>query len=97
MVCGAQTAPPEDEGPSNTELTRSMQSAGAIRSPAVVDAFLKTDRGIFLEHEDGQPSELEEGSAYIDSPMRHGILHLSAPSIYGVSLEVSGIAPRRLP
>ena len=65
-----------------------MQSAGSIRSPAVVDAFLKTDRGVFLEHEDGQPSELEEGSAYIDSPMRHGILHLSAPSIYGVSLEV---------
>lgn len=49
---------------------------------------MDTDRGTFFEHVDGGPSDLEDaGVAYMDMPMRHGLLHLSAPSIYAVSLE----------
>uniref|UniRef100_A0A7S2GH62 Protein-L-isoaspartate O-methyltransferase n=1 Tax=Haptolina brevifila TaxID=156173 RepID=A0A7S2GH62_9EUKA len=75
------------EGNRNEELVRSLEGTGAISSPEIINAFSKVDRGFFLEHDDGDPSDLEEGVAYIDMPMRHGLLHLSAPSIYGMALE----------
>lgn len=80
----------QQDGPSNSDLVRQLQGQGTITDPAIVKAYLATDRAIFLEPEseaDDLDHPLEAGSAYIDMPMRHGLLHLSAPSIYGVALE----------
>lgn len=62
-----------------------MLSNGTITSPGVVSAFRTTDRGHFLA-KDGLPP-LPEQEVYMDMPLRNGVLHLSAPSIYGAALE----------
>ena len=69
---------PISQQPSNAQLTDSMRASGTISSPKVVHAFKSTDRGHFLTVGD---EPMSNPDAYIDMPLRQGVLHLSAPSI----------------
>ena len=73
--------------PSNDQLCEQLKARGAIHSPSVVNAFKETDRAHFLSHAADTDLELPDGEAYNDLPLRQGVLHLSAPSIYGAALE----------
>jgi len=79
-----------NDGPSNVELVRQLQVQGALSDPLVIHAFQGTDRALFIEAAEehgGSDHAVDLSSAYIDMPLRHGLLHLSAPSIYAVALE----------
>ena len=73
--------------PSNESLTESMIAQGAISSRSIINAFEQTDRAHFLQRPEYQSMSEDIDDVYQDMPLRHGIVHLSAPSIYGVALE----------
>ncbi len=77
--------------PSNDWLCDALVSSGAISTPSVVAAFRATDRGHFLNV--GEGGGVAEADAYTDMPLRQGVLHLSAPSIYGTALEFLDLQP----
>lgn len=61
----------------------SLTRSGLICTPAVVSAFSKVDRGHFID----PPEDSAEEVRYINSPLRNGKQHLSAPCIYATALE----------
>ena len=63
----------------NQTMVAKLQSEGILRSKELVEAFLKVDRGLFLQ--------MHTSDVYQNSPIRMGMLHLSAPGIYAVALE----------
>jgi len=63
----------------NESMVEYMLSKDIISSDGVVQAFQATDRGFFLSS--------EGANVYLNSPIREGILHLSAPGIYGLAIE----------
>ena len=58
----------------------------SIHSPAVVAAFRKVDRAAFLPAAVG-------AEAYVNMPVRHGLVHQSSPSVYGSALEALDLKP----
>ena len=77
--------------PSNDWLPRRARVSGAISTPSVVAAFRATDHGRFLNV--GEGVVMARAGAYTDMPLRQGVLHLSAPSIYGTALSSSTSNP----
>eukprot|EP00590_Aulacoseira_subarctica_P007705 CAMPEP_0172418464 /NCGR_PEP_ID=MMETSP1064-20121228/4943_1 /TAXON_ID=202472 /ORGANISM="Aulacoseira subarctica , Strain CCAP 1002/5" /LENGTH=527 /DNA_ID=CAMNT_0013157409 /DNA_START=99 /DNA_END=1682 /DNA_ORIENTATION=+ len=67
-------------GSNNEEMVDNLKKFGAIRSPAVEQAFRSVDRKHFL------PPGLVS-SAHSDVPLKEGNIHISAPHIYGAVVE----------
>ena len=77
-------------------MVDTMCGEGTITTPAIVEAFKKTDRGLFMRAVDGGRANTDDeeedvddsdGHVYWDMPLREGVRHLSAPSIYATALE----------
>jgi len=78
----------------NDVLVDELKSQGTLVSPDVIAAFRHTDRGHFLKRSTGDnEGEVLSEDAYLDMPLRHGLLHLSAPSIYATALEALELRP----
>jgi len=63
----------------NESMVAYLQHADIIKRQHVAKAFLEVDRGFFLT--------TEGASVYHNMPIRAGMLHLSAPGIYGLAVE----------
>ena len=63
----------------NDEMVSRMVDHGTLHTKQCIKAFRACDRGgFFLSDTD---------AVYVDMPLRQGLLHLSAPSIYATALE----------
>ncbi|KAH8059313.1 protein-L-isoaspartate (D-aspartate) O-methyltransferase [Aureococcus anophagefferens] len=58
----------------------------SVSSPPVVAAFRAVDRAAFL------PAAVRD-EAYVNMPVRHGLVHQSSPSVYGSALEALDLKP----
>ena len=58
----------------------------SVSSPEVVAAFRAVDRAAFL------PAAVRD-EAYVNMPVRHGLVHQSSPSVYGSALEALDLKP----
>ena len=67
-------------------LTEQLATEGSIQSEPVKAAFRTIDRKMFL------PGPAQD-DAYDNSPVRHGLFHQSAPSVYGSALEALDLKP----
>ena len=68
-------------------MVKGLKSCGSIRSKAIVKAFRDIDRGYFV-------AEQPPAHVYHDCPYREaGLVHLSAPSIYGTAIEALELRP----
>lgn len=64
----------------NDDLVEYLQKQGIVNTPAVLEAFRAVDRGDFATPNLRQV-------AYMNRPVQHGHIHLSAPFIYAEALE----------
>lgn len=65
---------------SHEALCNALKEEGCLKTPEVVRAFESVDRAHFLW--DGPKDE-----AYLNAPVKDGLLHQSAPSVYANALE----------
>lgn len=75
--------------PTNQDMVNALQESGSLQSEVCIAAFEAVDRGHFWPLKNG----VHDGVCYLDGPLRHGRLHLSAPSIYAQSLEALDLKP----
>ncbi|KAH9578124.1 hypothetical protein LSM04_005476 [Trypanosoma melophagium] len=69
-------------GISNQTMVRKLEQASLISTPAVIDAFLRVDRGWFV-------SDFHKGMAYNDSPLPIGYgATISAPHMHAIMVEI---------
>lgn len=66
-----------------------LKESGSLQSEDCITAFEAVDRGHFWPLKNG----VNDGVCYLDGPLRHGRLHMSAPSIYAQSLEALQLRP----
>ena len=81
---GAWTNPKPTE-----QMAKGLRDKGHIKSDKVEAAFRSVPRSAFV------PAELEK-KACEDSPIKQGIVHLSAPHMYAIVLEALDIQPGEL-
>jgi protein-L-isoaspartate(D-aspartate) O-methyltransferase len=60
-----------------------LKESGSLNDEDCIAAFEAVDRGHFWPLKNG----VNDGVCYLDGPLRHGRLHMSAPSIYAQALE----------
>ncbi|KAG8467308.1 hypothetical protein KFE25_000624 [Diacronema lutheri] len=70
----------------NGSMVRHLRSTGALTTDAAAEAMLAVDRADYLGHADPQLN-------YSDMPIKLGVVHLSAPSIYASALEALQVVP----
>ena len=70
----------QNEVNTNTRMVDYMRAKNIISSDPVIHAFNAIDRAYFLKGGEG-------ANTYLNIPIRDGILHLSAPGIYGLAIE----------
>lgn len=79
-------------GSNNEELSAALEASERLSSPHVIQAFRHVDRGFFV------PAE-HRSAIYLDRPFREalpdgeGFLHMSAPHMYAMTLELLEMEP----
>lgn len=80
-----------EQAASHDELCAKMREL--VRED-VANAFASVDRGFFARpHLGAQGNDVDDDDMYSDRPFRRGIVHLSAPSIYGQCVDALDLKP----